>query len=148
MDSKMTHQQECEQQNPSSIAELFVFELKKLLPPDQIAKLDTYDLSNLHVAKDYKIGYLCAKWAIDTTADQKHGEFKHLTAKLEKLLQTVKEVEWEVHFVAIPKSVEMTGLNEALTVIKQIGKSKGWQESDWESLLKQIIAESDEQSKQ
>ncbi len=147
MDSKMTPQQEREQQHPSSIAELFVFELKKLLPPDQIIKLDTYDLSNLHFAKDHKIGYLCAKWAIDTTADQKHGEFKHLTTKLEKLLQTVKEAEWEVHFVTITKSVEMTGLNEALAVIEQIGKSKGWQESDWEGLLKQIIAESDEESK-
>jgi hypothetical protein len=129
----------------SNVAETFIFELKKLLPEDQRALLEArFDLSTLKNTKDFSVGYICAKWAIDMTSNSKNSEFKHLTAKIGEFLSVIKEVEWEAHFAMLDKmspivATELSGVNEALKVIQEVGKAKGFENSNWDQLVNRII---------
>lgn len=137
-----------EVENSSNLAELFVSELKKILPQDQLEKLGSFDLSSLKSIKNHEVSYICAKWAIDTTSDEKHSEFGHLVSKIKEIFKTVKETEWEARValemssMSVLKGMELAGVNEALDVIENIGKSKGFDQTSWDNLLSEIVAKS------
>jgi hypothetical protein len=132
--------------SPSPVIECFLREFKDWLPDDQKAKLKEHEAAIAATTSDADRARAlrCARWAVEAADDKDptHPRWKEVKEAHALWKDSLIDAEFGL---ATPKSGiaedVMIGLAEdAADVICKLGDEDGWEKSDWENLLVELIS--------
>ena len=121
--------------------------LEKVLPDNEYQKLTAHDAEMAQTTSrgDFHRCFRCAEWAVDLATHEEHSHLQHLVAKLKVVVHEIHDTDWAVEFgIFTPgrtvTDVELTWVDDALTVAQTLAQKSGWGAVPWEGLLEELIA--------
>jgi hypothetical protein len=132
---------------PSEMLRYLDDSLEKVLPDDQYQKLTAHDeeMAATTSRGDFHRCFRCAEWAVDLAAEGEHSHLQHLMTKLKAVVHEIRDTDWAVEFgIFTPgrtiTDVELTWVDDAITVAQAVAQKSGWDAVPWERLLEELIA--------
>jgi hypothetical protein len=125
--------------------------LEKVLPDEEYQKLTTHDaeMAGTTSRGDFHRCFRCAEWAVDLAAQSDHqpeqSHLHHLLSGLKEVVRQIRDTDWAVEFgIFTPgrtvTDVELTWVDDAITVAQAAAEKSGWGAVPWENLLEELIA--------
>jgi hypothetical protein len=132
---------------PSAMLRYLDDSLEKVLPDDEYQKLTAHDAEMAKTTSrgDFHRCLRCAEWAVELTAQPEHGHLHHLMTDLKAVVHEIHDTDWSVEFgIFTPgrtiTDVELTWVDDAITVAQAVAEKSGWGAVPWERLLEELIA--------
>jgi len=121
--------------------------LEKVLPDEEYRKLTSHDaeVATTTSRGDFHRCFRCAEWAVHLAAQSQHAHLDHLVTELKAVLHEVHDTDWAVRFgMDTPgrtvTDVELTWVDDAITVAQGVAEKSGWSSVPWEHLFEELIA--------
>jgi hypothetical protein len=131
--------------SPSPIIECFLTCLKEFLPADQNAKLQKHDkaIATTTSDGDESRALRCAIWAIKAASNKSgsHPRWK----EIKEVHNVWKDTWFGAEFglmtphSSIAEDIRIQWTEAATDVIRNLAEEDGWQDSNWEELLIELI---------
>lgn len=139
--------------SPSPILALFVRNVQENFPLEESAKADQFSQAISHTTSDVDPGRArrCFLWAFEMAdaKEESHSRWR----EIKELHQEWKDTWFGLEFGLVGpegaphtprEDIHIQWVEDAVSVAKTLGEEEGWEKSQWQNLLRQLIEMGDD----
>lgn len=150
--------------SPSPIIVYLIAELRKVLPADQRAGLDEFDIKATTAQGDFHRAFHCVEWAIGNASLETQKKHQHILERLKEAIQVLRDTEYGISFgvmmgdaprakeflqrdprykvdsIDAIEDIEISWVDDAVLIAKDAADTAGWQAVPWQDLTRELIA--------
>jgi hypothetical protein len=150
---------------PSPILRYLASQLRNLLPPDQVPKLDAFEplIEQSSPHGDFHRAAHCATWAVELAGRSEPTHRRKIPTELGEVVRVLRDMEFGISFgfmvgdvgrtedslrghfhdrdksSGLREDLKVSMVDDALAVAQQVGDSEGWDSVPWEQLLRDVV---------